>query len=139
MHLPATSLLIMPDTGEITATIIDMLAESGWVIMPCAGESDSWLVTRDSPDPEILLALPRAAVASYVGGLIAGYLPHEVIDGVGPGPIADEVAATAAASLETVLAAAGPGLLTEVGIGTGLEGNGPEIYSIRAMRAVLTD
>jgi hypothetical protein len=122
----------MPNTERITAHIIELLRGRDWTISPFEDEPDCWVVAGDS-GRDVLLSLEGESVSSYLGSLLAGYLPHEAVDGVGTGPIEEELAATVAQSLDAALVVVMPGVLTEVGIRNAE--TGAEIYSMRALRA----
>lgn len=126
----------MPNTNRITARIVGLLGDHGWSLSRSEDDAEYSVLTRNSA-AEVLLVLPRDAVSLYLGGLVAGYLPHEVIDNIGTSPIEDELAATVAELLDAALSESAPGVLTEVGIRS--DGTGAEIYSTRAMRAALPD
>ncbi|HEY3406639.1 MAG TPA: hypothetical protein VGK53_00545 [Propionicimonas sp.] len=126
----------MPNTERITARIIELLQARDWTISPFEDETDCWVVAG-GPGGDVLLSMESEPVSSYLGSLIAGYLPHEAVDGVGTGPIEEELAATVTQSLDAALGVVMPGVLTEVGIRNAE--TGAEIYSMRALRASQID
>lgn len=124
----------MPNVEQIIARVIDLLGARGWAFSPTEADGE-WAVMDTDSGLDVMLVLPLAPVGTYVGGLIADYLPHEALDGVGVGAVEEELAAHVVDQLAPLLSGTGPGLLTEVGIRA--EGSGSAIYVLRALRAAV--